>query len=523
MRKILLLVLTLAGSFDALYLHWVYTSPNHPLVCIGGGCDVVRASKYASLWGHALPDYGVLMYGVLLIAVLLEAWITNPGGRRSLQLAVAAISIAGFAFSVYLTFLEGFVIHAWCAWCVGSAVIVTLIMLLSLANVRSSGLESEKGRFRIRKQFVIVVVVMAAIEVPVFRYLISRPEAPAPGAAVPAAVLDQRLVRTDSHATGDPSSPVTVVEFGDFECPGCGAIEPEVQDMLARYGNRIRFVFRQYPLRDMHPYAETAAEASECAGVQGKFWEAMRKFYAEQDDLTEPALDRYASELGLDTRQFDACLASGAVKARVQADVDDGRAVGVKGTPTFFVGHKMFFTAPFAEIVQSVNQQLASASRPGGPSASAPNASAGSGSDAFGSFGGNTSPTFAAQSELNCSTDELKKQQPALIHTAALQQLLKGPSKPVLVDVRTPAQFKNGHLPGAESVPVERIETHGGNLPKDKTLVLYEGGQGGASDACAVSRAGARMLFGQGYDFAKVKVYQDGLKGWEKAGLPVEK
>jgi protein-disulfide isomerase/rhodanese-related sulfurtransferase/uncharacterized membrane protein len=521
MRKILRLVLILAGFFDALYLHWVYTSPNHPLVCLGVGCDVVRASKYASLWGHALPDYGVLMYGVLLIAVLLEAWLAAPGLRRLVKLGVIAIAAGGFAFSLYLTSLEAFVIHAWCAWCVGSAVIVTLILLLSLADLRS--LDGERARARIRRQFVIVVVLMAAIEVPAFRYLIGRPEAPEPGAAVPAAVLDERLVRPDSHATGNLSAPVTVVEFGDFECPGCGRIEPEVEDMLAQYGSRIRFVFRQFPLPDMHPYAETAAEASECAAEQGKFWQAQRKFYAEQDDLTEPALDRYASELGLDTKQFDACLASGAVKARVQSDVDDGRAVGVKGTPTFFVGHKMFFTAPFDQILQTMNQQLAAASKPGGTSASASSSSSGAGSDAFGSFGSNTTPAFSAQSELNCSPDELKKQQPTLIHTADVQQLLKESSKPVLVDVRPPAQFKGGHLPDAVNVPVEKIEVQGGALPKDKTLVLYEGGKGGASDACAVSRAGARMLFGQGYDYAKVKVYQDGLNGWEKAGLPVAK
>ncbi len=522
MRKILLLILILAGFFDALYLHWVYTSPNHPLVCLGTGCDTVRASKYASLWGHALPDYGVLMYGVLILAVLTEAWLSSPAIRRWIQLATIAIAAAGFLFSLYLTGLEAFVIHAWCAWCVGSAVIVTLIFLLSLADLRSPDLDTESGRFGLRKRFVFVVVLMAAIEVPAFNYLIGRPEQPAPGQSVPAAILDERLVRPDSHATGDLSSPVTVVEFGDFECPGCGRVEPQVEEMLAQYGNRIRFVFRQFPLRDMHPYAETAAEASECAAEQGKFWQAQRKFYAEQDDLTEPALDRYALELGLDQKQFDSCLASGAVKARIESDLADGRAVGVKGTPAFFVGHKLFFSVPFDQIVQTMNQQLAAASQPGGTSASASNA-AGGGGGGFGSFGSDTGPAFGAQSELNCSPDELKKQQPTLIHTADVQQLLQSASKPLLVDVRPPAQFKGDHLPGALNVPVEKIETAGGSLPKDKTLVLYEGGKGGASDACAVSRAGARMLLSQGYDFSKVKVYQDGLNGWENAGLPVDK
>jgi protein-disulfide isomerase/rhodanese-related sulfurtransferase/uncharacterized membrane protein len=513
MRKVLLLVLILAGFFDALYLHWVYTSPNHPLVCLGVGCDVVRASKYATLWGHAMPDYGVLMYGVLFLAVLIEAWLTDPAIRRWAQLGVIAIATAGVVFSLYLTSLEAFVIHAWCAWCVGSAVIVTLIFLLSLADWRNPDIETESGRFRLRKQFVLAVVLMAAIEVPAFKYLIGRPESPQAGDAVPQQVLDQRLVRPGSHATGNLTAPLTVVEFGDFECPGCGHIEPQVEEMLAQYGNRIRFVFRQFPLRDMHPYAETAAEASECAAEQGKFWEAHNRFYAEQDDLTEPALDRYATELGLDTNKFDACLASGDTKARVEADLDDGRAVGVKGTPTFFVGTHMFFGMNFDQVLQSLNQQLAAAS------GSTSGMGDGSG---LGSFG-QSAPAFSAASELNCSPDELKKQQPTLINTSDVQQLLQSSAKPLLVDVRPASQFNADHLPGALNVPVDKLETGGGSLPKDKTLVLYEGGKGGSSDTCAVSRAGARMLLAQGYDFAKVKVYQDGLAGWQKAGLPVEK
>jgi protein-disulfide isomerase/rhodanese-related sulfurtransferase/uncharacterized membrane protein len=520
MRKVLLLILILAGFFDAVYLHWVYTSPNHPLVCLGVGCDVVRASRYASFGGHPTPDYGVLMYGVLFLAVLFEAWLAAPALRRSAQATVVAIAGGGFAFSLYLTYLEGFVIHAWCAWCLGSAVIITLIFLLSLADLRSPESDSESGRFRLRKRFVLVVVLMAVIEVPAFKYLISRPlEDPGTGAAVSQQILDERLVRPDSHATGNLSAPVTVVEFGDFECPGCGRVAPQVAEMLGQYGNRIRFVFRQFPLVEIHPYAETAAEASECAAEQGKFWEAERKFYEEQDDLSEPALDRYASELGLDMKQFDGCLASGAIKARVQSDLDDGKAVGVKGTPTFFVNHQKFLNTSLDPILQAVNQQLAAAASPasGGPSASAGSTP---GDGGLGSFG-STAPAFASQSELTCTPDELKKQQPALIHTAEIQQLL--PSKPVLIDVRPPAQFKDGHLPAAVNVPVEKIETDGTALPKDKTLVLYEGGKGGASDACAVSRAGARMLLSRGYDYAKVKVYQDGLSGWQKAGLPVEK
>lgn len=529
MRKLLLLILILAGFFDALYLQWVYTSPNHPLVCLGTGCDVVRASRYASLWGRALPDYGLLMYTVLLVVVLLEAWLAAPAVRRWAQASVVLIAAGGFAFSLYLTYLEGFVIHAWCAWCVGSAVIITLIFLLSLADLRVRESSTEESRFRLRKRFVLVVVLMAAIETLAFRYLISRPpEAPTDAGQAPPEVLDQRLVRPNSHAIGNLSAPVTVVEFGDFECPGCGRVEPQVEEMLAQYGNRVRFVFRQFPLSEIHPYAETAAEASECAAEQGKFWQAERKFYQDQDDLTEPALDRYASELGLDLKQFDQCLAAGTAKARIESDLADGKAVKVGGTPTFFVGHQKFFNVSFDQILQALNQQLAAAGSGGAPGkgTAQSNAAANPGGGGFGSFGASsgTSP-FGGASELACSPDELKKQQPTLIHTSDVQQLLQSGSKPLILDVRPAAQFKSGHLPAARSMPVDQIETAGSGLPKDKTLVLYESGKSGASasDVCAVSRAGARMLLSQGFDYSKVRVYQDGLAGWEKAGLPVEK
>src|SRR5215472_16572096 len=137
MRKALLLGLTLAGLFDALYLLWVYSSPSRPLVCTGIGCDVVRASRYAHLAGRPLPLYGVLMYAVLLLLVLTQGWLVSPGERRLAQLATAFVSGGGFVFSVYLTGLEAFVIHAYCAWCLCSAAIVTLIFVLARADLRN--------------------------------------------------------------------------------------------------------------------------------------------------------------------------------------------------------------------------------------------------------------------------------------------------------------------------------------------------------------------------------------------------
>src|SRR5215468_11100076 len=111
MRKSLLFLLSLLGLFDSLYLWWAYTSPSHPLVCLGTGCDVVRGSRFAVLWGQPLPVYGVLMYGVL--AVLIFGAGLSAGRRSAMpRLLIAGISGAGFLASLVLTGIEAFVIHA---------------------------------------------------------------------------------------------------------------------------------------------------------------------------------------------------------------------------------------------------------------------------------------------------------------------------------------------------------------------------------------------------------------------------
>jgi len=529
-RKILLLILAFAGLFDAAYLLWVYTSPSHPMVCLGTGCDVVRASRYSHLWGHSLPAYGIAMYLALLIVVFVQPWLSSVGARRLAQLAVVVMAAGGFGFSLYLTVLEALEIHAWCAWCVGSAIFVTLILVLSLWDLvasppgapgRPQALETPGESAILRRRFVRVAALLVVGGGIAYRYLTTRPPELPQARTASADVLDQHLVRPDSHWTGNPNAPVTVVEFGDFECPACGAAQAVVEEMLDQYAGRIRFVFRQFPLNTIHPYAETAAEASECAAQQGKFWEADRMFYARQDDLTEPALVRYAGEMGLESQRFEQCLIDGTGKAAIQQDVADGKAVGVDRTPMFFVGHQMLVAPQFSQLAQAIDQQLASKG-PGSATAAA------AGATGFGSFGSSRAAnafTASTGSVPACSADEANQQQATLIRTPEAQQLVQSDPKAVAIDVRPASQFAEGHLPGALSIPVDQIEARAATLPKDKILVLYESGKSGAaaSDVCAVSRAAARILLAHGFDFAKVKVYQDGLAGWEKAGLPIGK
>jgi len=129
---------------------------------------------------------------------------------------------------------------------------------------------------------------------------------------------------------------VTLVEYGDFECPYCGQAEPAVRELIKEYGE-LRFVFRHLPLTDVHPHAQLAAEAAEAAGEQGKFWEMHDMLLDHQDALNVPDLLRYARELGLDVGNFAADLRRHAGAGHIAEDVDSADLATVSGTPTFFV------------------------------------------------------------------------------------------------------------------------------------------------------------------------------------------
>jgi Na+/H+ antiporter NhaA len=141
------------------------------------------------------------------------------------------------------------------------------------------------------------------------------------------------------HIRGPAKAPVTVVEYGDFECPYCGLAEPVIREILADYGD-VRYVWRHLPLNDVHPHAQLAAEGAEAAAAQGKFWEMHDQLLEHQGALTAEDLIGYAGELGLDVDRFARYLAGDAGMARIDEDVDSADLSGVSGTPTFFVNGK---------------------------------------------------------------------------------------------------------------------------------------------------------------------------------------
>jgi protein-disulfide isomerase len=146
----------------------------------------------------------------------------------------------------------------------------------------------------------------------------------------------QNVSVDDDPARGDANAPITVVEFTDFQCPACAAMHPVLEEVLKSYGNKVRFVVRDFPL-NQHENARKAAEAANAANAQGKFFEYITVLFKNQKALDMPSLKKYATELGLDRARFDAALDRGVYAAEIEKDIADGEVYGVGSTPTIFV------------------------------------------------------------------------------------------------------------------------------------------------------------------------------------------
>jgi protein-disulfide isomerase len=149
--------------------------------------------------------------------------------------------------------------------------------------------------------------------------------------------LTMPVAEARDHVQGPADAAVTLVEYGDYECPYCGAAYPIVKEVQARMGDRLRFVFRNFPISTSHPHAEQAAEAAEAAAIQGPFWQMHDLLYENQKRLSDDDLRAYAETLGLDLESFDRELAEHVHAARVHEDFMSGVRSGVNGTPSFYI------------------------------------------------------------------------------------------------------------------------------------------------------------------------------------------
>lgn len=139
------------------------------------------------------------------------------------------------------------------------------------------------------------------------------------------------------HVIGPDAAPVTLLEYGDYECPDCGRAYPLLDDLRHRFGDRLRFAFRHFPLFTVHRHASAAAQAAEAAAAQGQFWPMHDLLYLNQDRLGTPDFTHYALKLGLEIYRFEQAMAEQTYLKRVEADFTSGQQSGVRGTPTLFI------------------------------------------------------------------------------------------------------------------------------------------------------------------------------------------
>src|SRR5579883_575340 len=161
------------------------------------------------------------------------------------------------------------------------------------------------------------------------------------------------------HVRGPAAAPLTLVEYGDYECPYCGQAYPIVRELQRRMGERLRFIFRNFPLVQAHPHAEHAAEAAEAAAQQGRFWEMHDYLFEHQRALDDAALFAYADALGLDRASFAEALRDGGLEARLREDLLSGVESGVDGTPTFFINDVRHDAAWDVETLTATLEQAA--------------------------------------------------------------------------------------------------------------------------------------------------------------------
>lgn len=177
-----------------------------------------------------------------------------------------------------------------------------------------------------------------------------------------AAPRSEVTVETSDPAMGSASAPVTVVEFSDFQCPFCQRVAPTLKQVRAAYGEKVRVIWKDFPLTQIHPHAFKAGEAAHCAGDQGKYWEYHDQLFANQQALQPADLKKHAADLGLDGAAFAECLDGSKYGERVRDGVAQGSQLGVNSTPTVYInGRRLSGAQPYDAFAAVIDEELSSA------------------------------------------------------------------------------------------------------------------------------------------------------------------
>jgi protein-disulfide isomerase len=350
-------LIALVGLFVASYLFVTYTS-GAPIVCGSShGCDVVRVSQWATMFGIPTPLMGMMFY--TSIAALLIARTAMPAYKPKLmyRLTILGVTIS-IIESAFLTFVQAFEIKQFCIWCLVSAVCAALLFIIAWWD-RAEVLEIEKAMKELKIQFFALLVAGVIGTIAIVILTIPQTDGELP-VLRPVEVSDEQerianelLSPEGLTYEGPEDAEVTVTEFIDFQCPACAEAHPEIAQALDALEGKVRFAYRHFPL-PTHAQAKGAAYATVCADNQGMLFEYADVLIEEQANLERDNLVRYAAELRLNLDDFVPCLESQETKETVEQDLHDGDALGVNSTPTIFVNNLMIDGLPNAEQLKEI-------------------------------------------------------------------------------------------------------------------------------------------------------------------------
>lgn len=337
-------------------------------------CTVILSSKYAYLFGSipvawlALATY--LVIGGIAIAMALA--MPRAVQRRRAAGFILAVAIGAAIYSIALAWIATAILRAVCLFCATLYVVNAGLLVASALLFQAVRHETARsGRGRAEESFSLVrwSIGGAAIGVSIVAALFGW-EAMRPRDVIPADFKKWYLARpmaeqppSGGHAKGDPSSPVVIAEFSDFECGHCAQIYRAFKSVWPRYRDDLRIEFHHYPLdstcnpamaRSFHQNACLAAYASECAAAQDAFWPYHDLLFDNQGDLSRDNLLRFADQVGLDRAAFEQCIASDATREAVARDVAEGTRLEIKSTPTLFVNGRTVVGALEEENLEHV-------------------------------------------------------------------------------------------------------------------------------------------------------------------------
>ena len=350
-------------------------------------CDVVLTSRYAVLAGVSLSVWALLYY--LAVIALAVAMIVAARASLRERLATVTLLVAawGLLFSLYMAAIAFGVLNTVCVMCSGLQLVSVGLFAaawysrsqLRVASRRRADERARQDRLVLVGSVVAAALLIAIVGWEAFGRGLQRSDPAAIARQLPDFYrwyLARPIVRVPldgGHSRGNASAVVTIVEFSDFECGHCANFHRSVDDVLHRYGQNVRIVFRHFPLDSecnprlsvqLHPEACLAAVASECASEQGRFWQYQDVLFNNQQRLGRQSLIEYAKRLGLDETRFATCLDSPAPRARVQNDVTEGAALGVDSTPTVFINGRLVKGALEPELLCAAVTLARSAPQP---------------------------------------------------------------------------------------------------------------------------------------------------------------